>query len=417
MNVVLGVGGGIAAYKAVELLRQLKQAGHSVQVVPTRSALRFVGEPTWRALSEQPVSTEVFDDAVLGNTESVSHIRLGREADIVVVAPATAHLLARAAHGFADDLLTNVLLTAQCPVLFAPAMHTEMWQHPATVANAATLRQRGVLICGPDSGALAAGDTGVGRLVEPAELAWQVRRILDRRAVGASCVADLSGKRVLISAGGTREFLDPVRFLGNRSSGRQGYALARTAAARGADVVLVAANTALPAPAGVEVVPVSTTEQLRQAMLAAMAGGSAGQQPPDAVIMAAAPADFAPSSAAEVKLKKPSNGSTLTLRLHQTPDILRELVAKRSSGQFIVGFAAETGDSDGDPRAHAAAKLAAKGCDLLILNDVSAGRGFEVADNAVTVLGSSGIVSELPLASKDVIADAIWDVVVPRLGQ
>ncbi len=415
MNVVLGVSGGIAAYKAVDLLRRLRQAGHSVRVVPTRTALRFVGEPTWRALSGQPVSVDVFDNAVFDDSERVSHIHLGREADVVVVAPATAHTLARAAHGFADDLLTNVLLTAQCPVLFAPAMHTEMWQHPATAANIATLRRRGALICGPDSGALAAGDTGVGRLVEPTELAWQVLRILDRLAAGMPWEADLSGRRVLISAGGTREFLDPVRFLGNRSSGRQGYALASTAAARGAAVTLVAANTALSAPAGVEVVPVTTTEQLRQAMLAAATGAS-GAAPPDAVIMAAAPADFAPTAAATVKLKKSSDGSAPTLRLRQTPDILRELVLKRSARQFIVGFAAETGDSDAGPLTHAAAKLAAKGCDLLILNDISAGRAFEVVENAVIILGADGIVSELPLASKDAIADAIWDAVVPRLG-
>ncbi|MGH3545614.1 MAG: bifunctional phosphopantothenoylcysteine decarboxylase/phosphopantothenate--cysteine ligase CoaBC [Mycobacteriales bacterium] len=414
MNVVLGVSGGIAAYKAVEVLRLLVAVGHSVRVVPTQSALRFVGEPTWQALSQHPVATDVFGDA-----HDVAHVELGREVDLVIVAPATAHTIARAAHGLADDLLTNVLLTAQCPVLVAPAMHTQMWQHPATVANVAMLRQRGVLFCGPDTGALAAGDTGVGRLSDPTEIAWQAARILGRRAVGASCEADLSGRRVLVSAGGTREPLDPVRFLGNRSSGRQGYALARTAAARGAAVTLVAANVTLPAPAGVNMVSVTTTEQLRQAMLVELltttSAGPTETSAPDVVAMAAAPADFAPVTQAEHKLKKPSDGSAPTVRLRQTPDILAELVLKRSAGQLIVGFAAETGDAAADPLTHAAAKLAAKGCDLLVVNDVSAGRAFDVAENAVTILDPSGIVSELSLSSKDAVADAIWDVVAARL--
>src|ERR671910_2366567 len=270
-RVILGVAGGIAAYKAAELLRELTETGHDVRVVPTAGALRFVGEATWAALSGHPARTDVWADAA-----EVPHVRLGRQADLVVVAPATADLLARAAHGLADDLLTNVLLTARCPVLLAPAMHTEMWEHAATQANVATLRARGAHVLEPAVGRLTGADTGKGRLPEPADIFAVAVALLEP-------VRDLLGRHVVISAGGTREYLDPVRFLGNRSSGRQGYALATTAAARGAKVTLVAANTALPDPAGVDVVRVVSTAELRDAVLAAAA-------PADAVVMAAAPA-------------------------------------------------------------------------------------------------------------------------------
>src|SRR6478735_7330502 len=271
-RVVLGVAGGIAAYKSADLLRRLTESGQDVRVVPTRSALEFVGAPTWAALSGHPVSTEVWDDV-----HQVPHVRLGQQADLVLVAPATANLLARAAHGLADDLLTNVLLTARCPVVMAPAMHTEMWDHPATQENVATLRRRGVIVLEPAVGRLTGADTGKGRMPEPAELAEVARLVLARGA--RALLADLTGRRVVVSAGGTREPVDPVRFLGNRSSGLQGYALASTAAARGAEVVLVAANVALPDPAGVKVARVGTAAELHDAVLEHALGA-------DAVVMA-----------------------------------------------------------------------------------------------------------------------------------
>src|SRR5690349_18766292 len=292
-RVVLGVSGGIAAYKACELLRRFTESGHDVTVVPTAAALEFVGAPTWAALSGKPVSTTVWDDV-----HQVPHVRIGQTADLVVVAPATADLLAKAAHGLADDLLTNTLLTARCPIVFAPAMHTEMWEHPATQANVATLRERGALVIEPAEGRLTGADTGKGRLPEPAEIFGIATDVLAR---GGSGVRDLAGTHVVVSAGGTREFLDPVRFLGNRSSGLQGYALARTAAARGAEVTLVAANTTLEDPAGVKVVRVETTAQLQDQVVAA-------SRTADVVVMAAAPADFRPAAFAEAKIKKSEDG-------------------------------------------------------------------------------------------------------------
>ena len=288
-RVILGVTGGIAAYKACELLRLFTESGHPVRVVPTASALRFVGEPTWAALSGQPVATDVWTDV-----PQVPHVRLGQSADLVVVAPATADILARAAHGLADDLLTNTLLTARCPVVFAPAMHTEMWEHPATRANVATLRGRGAVVIEPAVGRLTGADSGKGRLPDPAAIFAVATRVLAR---GAQEPTDLAGRHVVVTAGGTREPLDPVRFLGNRSSGKQGYAFATTAVARGARVTLVAANVALPDPAGVDLVRVGSTAELRAATLAAA-------EDADVVIMAAAPADFRPATVATGKIKK-----------------------------------------------------------------------------------------------------------------
>jgi phosphopantothenoylcysteine decarboxylase/phosphopantothenate--cysteine ligase len=399
-KVVLGVSGGIAAYKAAELLRRLTESGLSVRVVPTASALRFVGEPTWSALSGQPVTTEVWSDV-----HEVPHVRLGQEADVVVVAPATADLLAKAAHGLADDLLTTTLLTARCPVVFAPAMHTEMWEHPATRDNVATLRRRGAIVIEPAVGRLTGADSGKGRLPDPAEVAAVVQRLL-RRGTGP----DLAGRHVVVSAGGTREYLDPVRFLGNRSSGRQGYALARTAAARGARVTLVAANTVLDDPAGVDLVRVGTTAELRAAVRAAAVDA-------DAVVMAAAPADFRPADHAAHKIKKADDGSAPTVTLVQNPDILAELAARRlRPGQVVVGFAAETGDATASVLEHGRAKLARKGCDLLVVNEVGEGRAFEVADNAAVVLGTDGTATEVPYGPKEDLADVVWDLVVKRLA-
>lgn len=370
-------------------------------VVPTAAALEFVGAPTWSALSGKPVATDVWS-----NVHEVPHVRIGQSADLVVVAPATADVLARAAHGLADDLLTNTLLTARCPVVFAPAMHTEMWEHPATQANVATLRERGCLVIEPAEGRLTGKDTGKGRLPEPAEIFDVCREVLARGTVGE---LDLAGRHVVVSAGGTREYLDPVRFLGNRSSGLQGYALARAAAARGAEVTLVAANVALPDPAGVKVVRVETTGQLRDAVVTAAAAA-------DAVVMAAAPADFRPTDPSGTKIKKAADGSAPAIGLTQNPDILHEISTERArAGQVVVGFAAETGDDTGSVLDLARAKLARKGCDLLVVNDVSGGAVFGSPENEAVILGSDGAAVEVPRGSKAALAHVIWDEVTRRL--
>ena len=338
----------------------------------------------------------MWDDA-----HQVPHVDIGRSARLVVVAPATADLLARAASGRTDDLLTATLLTARCPVLYAPAMHTEMWEHPATRANVATLRARGALVLEPAEGRLTGADTGRGRLPEPAEIFAVCRLLLAGR------LPDLAGRRLVVSAGGTREAIDPVRYLGNRSSGRQGYALARTAVARGAEVTVVAANVSLPDPAGAKVVRVGSAAELREAMLAE-AGGA------DAVVMAAAVADFRPAEYTDTKIKKGA-GEPPAVRLVRTADVLAELVTRRPAGQVVVGFAAETGDAAGGALEHGRAKLAAKGCDLLVVNEVGATRGFEVADNAGVVLSADGEQVDVPHGSKDALADVVWDLVAARL--
>jgi phosphopantothenoylcysteine decarboxylase/phosphopantothenate--cysteine ligase len=395
-RVVLGVGAGIAAYKVCELLRRLTESGHQVRVVPTADSLRFVGAATWAALSGHPVATTVWDDV-----HEVPHVRLGAEADLVFVAPATADLLARAATGRADDLLTSVLLTARCPVVFAPAMHTEMWEHPATQGNVARLRDRGCLVLEPASGRLTGADTGPGRLPEPAEL-WQAAvRVLARGTAGMA--PDLRGRRVVVSAGGTREEIDPVRFIGNWSSGLQGYALAEAAVARGAAVTVVAANVGLADPAGATVIPVTSACQMRTEVLSAAAGA-------DAVVMAAAVADYRPAARSEQKLKK-AGTTPAPLELVENPDILGELAARRRPGQVLTGFAAETENIAENGRA----KLAAKGCDLLVVNQVGAGLAFGTSDNAALVLAADGSATEVPRGPKTVLADVIWDLVAARL--
>jgi phosphopantothenoylcysteine decarboxylase/phosphopantothenate--cysteine ligase len=398
MRVVLGVGAGIAAYKVCELLRLLTESGHRVRVVPTEDSLRFVGAATWQALSGEPVSTSPWTDV-----HEVRHVALGQQADLVLIAPATADLMARAASGLAPDLLCNVLLTARCPVVYAPAMHTEMWQHPATQANVGTLRERGALVLEPAWGRLTGRDTGPGRLPEPAELYQVALRVLARGS--AAVLPDLAGRQVVVSAGGTREEIDPVRFIGNWSSGRQGYALARTAAVRGAQVTLVAANTGLPDPAGVHVVTVTSARELREAVLEAAARA-------DAVVMAAAVADYRPVSRSEVKLKK-SGRAPDPIELTENPDILRELsTARRRPGQVIVGFAAETDE----PVRNGQAKLAAKGCDLLVVNVVGNGLAFGTADNEAEILAADGERISVPRGPKESLADVIWDKVVARLA-
>ncbi len=399
-RVIVGVSGGIAAYKACEVVRGLTESGHDVRVIPTRAALQFVGATTWAALSGRPVTAEVWDDV-----DQVPHVRLGQQADLVLVVPATADLLARAAQGLADDLLTSTLLTARCPVLYAPAMHTEMWEHAATVANVATLRARGAVVLEPAVGRLTGVDSGKGRLPDPDEIVAAARDLLARK----SAVPDLAGRHVVVSAGGTREYLDPVRFIGNRSSGRQGYALARAAATRGARVTLVAANVSLPDPAGVDVVPVGSTEDLREAVL--RAADSA-----DAVVMAAAVADFRPRTYAAAKIKKTPERAVPVVELEQTPDVLAELSAtRRRAGQVVVGFAAETGDETGSVLEHGRAKLAAKGCDLLVVNEVGPGRGFESDQNEAVILGADGSTTPVPLGPKSALAHVVWDLVAERL--
>jgi phosphopantothenoylcysteine decarboxylase/phosphopantothenate--cysteine ligase len=396
----LGVGGGIAAYKACEVLRGLTESGHEVRVVPTEAALRFVGAATFEALSGNSVHTGVFSDV-----PEVPHVRIGQWADLVLVVPATADLLAKAAHGLADDLLTNTLLTARCPVLMAPAMHTEMWEHAATRENVATLRARGVIVTEPASGRLTGVDTGKGRLADPAEILDLARLLLARPT---ALPRDLEGRRVVVSAGGTREPLDPVRFLGNRSSGKQGYALARTAVQRGASVTLVSAHTlALPEPAGASLVRVSTAEELGEAVHKSATDA-------DVIVMAAAVADFRPTERAEYKIKKTGRDPD-PVALTRNPDILAELVAARQPGQVIVGFAAETGDTGADVLEHARAKHRRKGCDLLVVNAVGEGKAFEVEDNAGWLLSTDGTEKPIALGSKAQMASEVWDAVVALL--
>jgi phosphopantothenoylcysteine decarboxylase/phosphopantothenate--cysteine ligase len=398
MRIVLGVGAGIAAYKVCELLRLLTESGHEVRVVPTPDSLNFVGTATWAALSGLPVATSQWADA-----HEVPHVRLGQEADLVFVAPATADLLARAATGLAPDLLCNVLLTARCPIVYAPAMHSEMWHHPATAANVATLRRRGAVVLEPATGRLTGADSGPGRLPEPQELCRTALRVLTRGAVGLT--PDLAGRRVVVSAGGTREELDPVRFIGNWSSGKQGYALAWSAAARGAEVTLIAANTGLAAPAGVRVLEVTSASQLREVMLAAAADA-------DAVAMAAAVADYRPVIRSDTKIKK-TQAAPEPIALAENPDILRELSGlRRRPGQVIVGFAAETGDLI----ANGLAKLADKGCDLLVVNQVGNGLAFGTSDNEALILVDDGQQIPVPRGPKEALADVIWDLVAARLA-
>jgi phosphopantothenoylcysteine decarboxylase / phosphopantothenate---cysteine ligase len=441
-RVILGVGAGIAAYKACELLRLFKENGHRVRVIPTPDALRFVGAPTWEALSGEPVTTDVWTGVA-----DVPHVKLGQSADLVFVAPATADLLARAATGMSNDLLTATLLTARCPVAYAPAMHTEMWEHPATQHNVATLRDRGAIVVEPAVGRLTGKDSGKGRLPDPADLFALAVKILavdpggpppgastgsrteaadspaPRRVPqehggawtghGHAPVRDdrsrpLAGKRVLISAGGTREELDPVRFLGNWSTGRQGYAFARSAAAQGADVTLVAANVELPDPADVKVVRVVSARDMHAAMLAEAPGA-------DVIVMTAAVADFRPIERADQKIKK---DGTLPppIELIENPDILADLSRRRAEqgpdGQVIVGFAAET-----DPDLGAAkAKLARKGSDLLVVNQVGNGQGFGAGENEWFVLDAEGTVTGISRRSKDALADDVLALVTARLA-
>lgn len=407
MRVVLGVAGGIAAYKAAHVIRRLRELGHTVTVVPTPSALEFVGAPTFEALSGQPVTTDVFDFV-----DKVNHVRIGQDADLVIIAPATANTIAKIAAGMADDLLTATVLTTTAPVVVAPAMHTEMWLNPATVANIATLRSRGVHILEPAVGRLTGPDSGPGRLPEPEDI---VDFALAAHGSSASAKGGaLTGRRVVVSAGGTREALDPVRFLGNRSSGKQGIALARAAHAAGAEVELVAAHvdTGLLSdlPADITITPIESTLDLQEAMETAQAAA-------DVIIMAAAVADFRPAEVGESKLKK-SGDAGMRIELVQNPDVLAGLVASRRPGQFIVGFAAETGDATHSAHEYAVEKFRRKGADLLVFNDVSADRAFGHDVTEVVVLAADGddVVDAATLAgTKDDVAQKVTAVIAERL--
>lgn len=396
MRIVLGVSGGIAAYKACQLLRRFSEQGHDVTVVPTEAALRFVGEPTWAALSGRPIQHDVWS-----SVHEVPHVRLGQDADLVVVAPATADLIAKAAHGLADDLLTNTLLTTRAPVVIAPAMHTEMWQHPATQANVTTLRERGVRVMDPASGRLTGSDSGPGRLAEPEDIEEYALA-----AAAPEAARDMADLRVLITAGGTREPLDPVRYLGNRSSGKQGYALAEEATRRGANVTLVS-TADRPAPAGAQVVRVETALEMREIVLA-----RAGDH--DVVVMVAAVADFRPASRAGSKIKKsPDRDDAPVVELIRNPDILADLVAQRGGARnpLLVGFAAETGDEHGSVLDHARAKLARKGCDLLVANEVGTDVTFGQDSSTVHLLRRTEPDAETTVgpADKSAVARAVWD--------
>ncbi|MHA6668074.1 bifunctional phosphopantothenoylcysteine decarboxylase/phosphopantothenate--cysteine ligase CoaBC [Homoserinimonas sp. A447] len=389
MNIVVGVTGGIAAYKAIGVVRSLVLAGHDVHVVATDAALRFVGRPTLEAISRNPVHSDLYEGVA-----EVRHVAIGQAADLIVVAPATANTIARIAHGLADDLLGNTILASTAPLVIAPAMHTEMWANPATVANMATLRSRGVVVVGPAIGQLTGRDSGPGRMSEPDDVV--------SAALAAVLAQDLAGTHILVTAGGTREPLDPVRFIGNRSSGRQGVAIAVAAAARGAEVTLIGANLEVAVPASVRLLPVSSTRELETAV--------SGVAPSaDVVIMAAAVADYRPEAVAEGKIKKEVTGDRLSINLVKNPDILAGLVASRQPGQTIIGFGAETETDPERLLELGRQKIARKGCDYLVLNTVGWSEGFATEGNTVVVLDAAGVIVSEATGSKASVADRILD--------
>lgn len=409
LNIVVGITGGIAAYKAVSVVRALVLAGHDVHVVPTESALRFVGRPTLEAISRNPVHTDLYEGVA-----EVRHVAIGQAADLIVIAPATANSIAKLAAGLADDLLGNTVLASEAPVVIAPAMHTEMWRHPATRANVATLRERGVTIVGPAVGQLTGTDSGPGRLEEPETIVAAALAVAERHGLlagpdRAGVPRDLAGRRVVVSAGGTREPIDPVRFVGNRSSGKQGVAIAEAAAARGAEVTLVAANLEVGEPGGCRVRAVSTALELQQAMVEASAEA-------DVVVMAAAVADYRPASVSEAKIKKVDGEERMTLELVRNPDILAELGAAPHDGTLLVGFAAET---EADPErllGLGRAKRRAKGADLIVVNRVGWSQGFAADENAVSIIGDADEVVAEASGTKMSVAHGILDVVAARLA-
>ena len=398
LNVVVGITGGIAAYKAVGVIRSFVLAGHHVQVVATAGALRFVGRPTLEAISRNPVHTELYEGVA-----EVRHVAIGQAADLIVIAPATANTIARLAGGLADDLLGNTVLASTAPVVIAPAMHTEMWLNPATQANIATLRSRGVGIVGPASGQLTGTDSGPGRMEEPEAI---VTAALAFHAAHRT-PGDLDGTRIVITAGGTREPLDPVRFIGNRSSGKQGVALATAAARRGADVTLIASHLDVPVPDGVRVVHAPTAADVQKAVTDAAPAA-------DIVIMAAAVSDYRPADVRDTKIKKEETGDELTLTLVKNPDILAGLSRTARPGQVIVGFAAETTPGDAELLEVGRAKLARKGCDFLVVNRVGWDEGFASDTNTVVLLARGGDVALTASGDKLTVADEILHTLLSR---
>ena len=403
-RVVVGVTGGIAAYKAALLVRALLADGADVEVVMSRGARAFIGPVTFEGLTGRPVRSEVWEDVPDG-----THVTLGRAADAIIVYPATAHTLARLAVGLADDLLTTTALAHDGPLVLAPAMHSEMWAHPATAANIAVLRERGATVVGPATGPLMGGDAGVGRVVDPDEVLTVLRAFVGADDAGMISVdtgaAPLAGLTLLVTAGGTREAIDPVRFLGNRSSGRMGFAIAEAAAAQGAAVVLVTAPSELPTPTGVRRIDVVSARDMDAAV-------RAHESDADAVVMAAAVADFRPAEALPGKWRRTDGPPQL--QLVANPDILAGVVARRGARPrpVVVGFAAQTGDLE----ASAAEKLAAKGVEVLVANDVAApGIGFEHDENAVLILHRDGRRHEVPRSSKRVVAEAVLAALVAHL--
>ena len=395
MNIVVGITGGIAAYKAVGVVRALVLAGHDVHVVATDAALRFVGRPTLEAISRNPVHSSLYEGVA-----EVRHVAIGQAADLIVVAPATANTIAKLAVGLADDLLGNTILASTAPIVIAPAMHTEMWQNAATVQNIATLRDRGVTIVGPEVGQLTGKDAGPGRMSEP-------EQIVEAALARLAATQDLAGQRILVTAGGTREPLDPVRFIGNRSSGKQGVAIALAAAARGADVTLIAANLevdvhSIETPASIHVQKVSTTLELEAATVAAAPNA-------DVVIMAAAVADYRPENVAESKIKKDQQGDTLQLTLVRNPDILAGISAAKRPDQLVIGFAAETEPDDEKLLELGRAKIARKGCDYLVINRVGWTEGFATERNSVVVVDRAAAIVFKASGSKAEVADRLLD--------
>ncbi len=408
MNIVVGITGGIAAYKAVNVIRGLVLAGHDVHVVATEAALRFVGRPTLEAISRNTVNTDLYEAVA-----EVRHVALGQAADLIVIAPATANTIAKLAAGLADDLLGTTVLASRAPLVLAPAMHTEMWQNPATVANIVTLRSRGVHLVGPVSGQLTGKDQGQGRMAEPDDIVTAALAVAgasaDSSESPAPRIRDLEGRSVLVTAGGTREPLDPVRYLGNRSSGRQGAAIAAAARDRGARVTLIAAHIEVEPPVGVDLVRVETTEEL----LAATVEASARH---DLTVMAAAVADYRPVAVSDAKIKKADTGERLSLELVQNPDVLATISAGPRNGRVIVGFAAETVGSHDELLALGRAKIARKGCDFLVLNGVGWTTGFATESNTVTVLDASGDIVFEASGSKSSVADDILGVFAAALS-
>ena len=389
LNIVVGITGGIAAYKAVGVIRGLVLAGHNVHVVATEAALRFIGKPTLEAMSRNIVHSDLYEGVA-----QVRHVALGQAADVIVVAPATAHTIAKLAAGLADDLLGTTILASLAPLVIAPAMHSEMWHNPATASNIALLEARGVHLVGPVSGQLTGTDSGIGRMADADEII--------AATLAAVAVRDFHGTRMLVTAGGTREPLDPVRFIGNRSSGMQGVAIAVAARDRGASVTLIAAHLDVPVPPGIDVIEVGTALELEAAVVTASLFN-------DVIIMAAAVADYRPADVQSAKIKKSDHQGTLTLSLVQNPDILARISHSRTEGQVIVGFAAETEADDAALLFLARAKLERKGCDYLVVNRVGWTTGFSTVDNAVMMLDRGGDIVMETAGSKVSVAGRILD--------